>query len=253
MKDNYISVATSKGDVYYREISFFEYKNLCKMLISNDISDINKAIELLFENCLLKKENLNIVDKFKCLISIRNTIHGKEIAFNSDGKQINFDLSLLLDQEFDETPIVHDILTFDSPLNFHSVNYDEYLSQCLVNVNGKDVTGFSLQEKNELIGATSLSITEIYKKLFDTFKDRNVTLFKDIKINIYSQEYILNFIRNILYEDIFQLLQFEYLCMRNLDFKSEDFKTYTYPEIKIFLNHLNKEREVQKEGMPKPK
>ena len=33
--------------------------------------------------------------------------------------------------------------------------------------------------------------------------------------------------------------------MRNLDFKSADFKTYTYPEIKIFLNHLNKEKQEE--------
>jgi hypothetical protein len=37
--------------------------------------------------------------------------------------------------------------------------------------------------------------------------------------------------------------------MRNLDFKSADFKTYTYPEIKIFLNHLNKEKENEKNAI----
>lgn len=221
------------------------------MFISDNISDINKTIELFLDNCLIKKDNLNIVDKFKCLISIRNTIHGKEIAFNNNKKTINFDLSLLLSENYDETDITYDALTFNSPIYFYSNSYDDYLAQCLVKINDKDVTNFTLHEKNQLIGELPLSITEIYKKLFDTFKDRNITLYKDIKINIYSQEYILNFLKNIFYEDIFQLLQFEYVCMRNLGFNSNDFKTYTYPEIKIFLNHLNKERESQQESMSK--
>ena len=187
MKDSFISVPTSKGDVYYREISFFEYKNLCKMLLSDNMPDINKSIELLLDSCVKEKENLNIVDKFKCLISIRNTIHGKEIGFNNEDRQINFDLSSLLEQHYDETDVVYDILTFNSPKNFYSNSYDDYLAQCLIKVKDVDVSKFSLEEKKALIGETSFSITKIYKKIFETFKERNVTLFKDIKINIYSQ------------------------------------------------------------------
>ena len=52
-----------------------------------------------------------------------------------------------------------------------------------------------------------------------------------------------------MYEDLFQVIEFEYACIRNLDFKATDFKNYTYPELKIFLNHLNKEKQDEKNAM----
>ena len=37
--------------------------------------------------------------------------------------------------------------------------------------------------------------------------------------------------------------------MRNLNLKSVDFNTYTYPELKIFINYLNKENSEHDKSM----
>ena len=249
MIDNKIPVQLTREQAYFREISFFEYKNICKMLMSDEIEDINNCLEYIISENVTASKELNIIDKFKCIIAIRNTVLGKEAVFLNDGKQMSLDLAIIADKKFKNDDIIYDILTLSSPVNFYAKSYDEYIAQCLVEIKGTDVTDLSIEQKKQLLGETSLSITDIYKTVFSIFKGRDIEIFKDLRINIYSQEYILQFLKNILYEDLFALLNFEYICVRNLNFKSEDFKNYTYPELKIFLNHLNKEREEQNKSM----
>ena len=249
MIGNQVPIDITDGKASFKEISFYEYKNICKMLMSNDAYDINHCLETIIRENVTSSRPLNIIDKFKCLLSIRNTILGNEVTFLLEERQITIDLSLILATEFNNEPIVYDILTLSSPVNFYSVDYDNYIAECLVKIGDTSVIDLTVEERKQLLGETSLSITDIYSKLHNVFDSRKTNIFKDIDINIYSQEYILKFIKNIFYEDLFQVLNFEFACMRNLEFKSADFKTYTYPEIKIFLNHLNKEKETEKNAM----
>jgi len=249
MIGNQVPIDITEGKASFKELSFYEYKNICKMLMSNDVYDINHCLETIIKENVTSSRPLNIIDKFKCLLSIRNTILGNEVTFLLEERQITIDLSLILATEFSDEPIVYDILTLSSPVNFYSVDYDNYIAECLVKIGNTSVVDLTVEERKQLLGETSLPITDIYNKLHNVFGDRKLNIFKDIDINIYSQEYILKFIKNIFYEDLFQVLNFEFACMRNLEFKSADFKTYTYPEIKIFLNHLNKEKETEKNTM----
>jgi hypothetical protein len=249
MIGNQVPIDITNGKAFFKELSFYEYKNICKMLMSDNVYDINHCFENIIDKNVVSSRPLNIIDKFKCLLTIRNTILGNEVTFLHDGKQINIDLSLILNKEQNNEPIVYDILTLSSPVNFYSTSYDKYIAECLIKIKDTDVTDLTLDEKIEIISETSLSITDIYSKLKETFQEREINIFAGIDINIYSQEYILKFLKNIFYEDLFQILNFEFVCMRNLDFKSADFKTYTYPEIKIFLNHLNKEKENEKNAI----
>ena len=249
MIGNQVPIAINDGKASFKELSFYEYKNICKMLMSNDVHDINHCLQTIIKENVTSSRPLDIIDKFKCLLSIRNTILGNEVTFILDERQITIDLSLILATEFNNEPIVYDILTLSSPVNFYSLDYDSYIAECLVKIGDTSVVDLTVEERKQLLGETSLSITDIYNKLHNVFGDRKLNIFKDIDINIYSQEYILKFIKNIFYEDLFQVLNFEFACMRNLEFKSADFKTYTYPEIKIFLNHLNKEKETEKNTM----
>jgi len=249
MIGNQVPIDINDGKASFKELSFYEYKNICKMLISNDVYDINHCLETIIKENVTSSRPLNIIDKFKCLLSIRNTILGNEVVFLLEERQITIDLSLILATEFSNEPIVYDILTLSSPVNFYSVDYDNYIAECLVKIGDTSVADLTVEERKQLLGETSLPITDIYNKLRDAFNSRKINIFTDIDINIYSQEYILKFIKNIFYEDLFQIINFEFACMRNLEFKSADFKTYTYPEIKIFLNHLNKEKENEKSAM----
>ena len=246
MIDSKVAVYLKRGIVYFNEFSFYEYKNICKMLVSTHCEDINDCLEYIINENIICSKKLDIIDKFKSLITVRNTVLGNEVSFLKGEKQINVNLSNINNLDYINEPINYDILTLSSPVYFYSSSYDDYIAQCLIAVKGEDVRDLSIVQKKTLLGETSLSITDVYKKLFDAFSKRNVEIYKELSINIYSQEYILQFLRNILYEDLFEILNFEYTCIRNLDFKANDFKNYTYPELKIFLNHLTKEKEEEK-------
>jgi hypothetical protein len=249
MIGNLIPIELVNGKAFFKEISFYEYKNICKMLMSTDIKDINDCLEYLLEENVTSTRSLNVIDKFKCLVNIRNTILGNEVSFMQNKARINVNLSTILEKKFENEDIEYDILTLSSPENFYSSSYGDYIAECLVAIKGKDVSELTFEQKKILIGETDLPLTDIYRKLLEVFGKRNIEIYKDINVNLYNQEYILTFLKNILYEDLFQVIEFEYACIRNLDFKASDFKNYTYPELKIFLNHLNKEKQDEKNAM----
>jgi hypothetical protein len=249
MIGNLIPIELVNGKAFFKEISFYEYKNICKMLMSTDIQDINDCLEYLLRENVTSTRSLNVVDKFKCLVSIRNTILGTEVSFMQNKARINVNLSTILDKKFENENIEYDILTLSSPGNFYSSSYGDYIAECLVAIKGNDVSELTFEQKKILLGETDLPLTDIYRKLLEVFGKRNIEIYKDINVNLYNQEYILSFLKNILYEDLFQVIEFEYACIRNLDFKANDFKNYTYPELKIFLNHLNKEKQDEKNAM----
>jgi hypothetical protein len=196
--------------------------------------------------------SLDIIDKFKCIIAIRNTILGNEVSFLKDKKKITLDVSILLDKIFDDTPIEYDIFTFQSPVDFYAASYDEFLAQCLRSVKNNCVEDLTIKQRAEILNETSLSLTDVFKQIQTKFASRDINIFKDITINIYNSAELLPFLKSIFQEDLNNILQFEYVCIRNLELRSEDFKMYTYPELKIFLNHLNKEQQDNKQGNSAP-
>jgi hypothetical protein len=249
MIDNLIPVKLSNSEVYFRELTFYEYKNICKMLLSDDSKHVSDCFNrIIVDTCIYDNVYFDIIDKFKCIITIRNTVLGNEVTFLDDGKKITLDISLLLDKDFDNTPIEYDIFTFQSPVDFYISSYDEFVSQCLVKVKDTCVKDLTIKQKADILNETSLSLTNIFKQIHDEFSERRITIFKDKTINIYNSMELLSLLKNIFQEDLNNILQFEYICMRNLNLRSEDFKIYTYPELKIFLNHLNKELRDSNQG-----
>ena len=249
MINNLIPVQLAHSTVYFREPTFYEYKNICKMLISSDIAGIDNCLNTILDTLIADKQPLNIIDKFKCLLSIRNTIHGNSIAIEINGKKINHDLSLILDIPFDDTTFKFKDLTFGSPTNFFIDSYDELIAQCLVKVKDTDVTSLSIANRMAIINETTLPLTLVYKEISKKFATRNITFYNDVEINIYDSATILTFLRDIFQENLLDIFNFEYACIRNLNLKSSDFNTYTYPELKIFINYLNKENDDQNKSM----
>jgi hypothetical protein len=249
MIDNLIPVQLTRGTIYFREPSFHEYKNICKILISSDTAGINNCFNNVLNSLIVDKRPLNIIDKFKCLLAIRNTIHGNDIAVEIKGKKINHDLSLILDMPFDDIAFKFKDLTFASPTDFFIDSYDELIAQCLVKVKDIDVTGLTIANKIDIINEVTLPLTLVYKKITENFATRSFTFYKDVDLNIYDSVNILAFLRNIFQENLLDIYNFEYACMRNLNLKSIDFNTYTYPELKIFINYLNKENSEHDKSM----
>tara|TARA_A100001515_G_scaffold73853_1_gene58702 strand:- start:1577 stop:2350 length:774 start_codon:yes stop_codon:yes gene_type:complete len=248
--NNFLSVNVPNGKAKFLEPSFLDYKNICKMLVSNDPASIEVCIDQIINTLVKTEGRLNIIDKFLIIISLRNTILGNELNTTINGIQSTMNLSSLLNNNYDDTPIEFEFnstkLIFESPTMFKSKDLDTFLADCLVNICDKDIKDLTLQEKTELISELDIPITEIYRKILDTFAQRKIIFGNDIKFSIYAHDDTLAFIRNIFYEDLFQLLEFEYTCIRFLNLRSSDFSLYTYPELKIFLNHLAKENKDSK-------
>jgi hypothetical protein len=248
MIDNLIPVQLPRGTIYFKEPTFYEYKNICKMLISDDNEHISNCFSILLDSCITDSKSLDIIDKFKCIITIRNTILGNEIVFLQDNKRITLDLSTILDKDIDNSDIEHNTLTFNAPIDLHINAYDKLIAQCLTKINNVNISDLTPDERLKILNETSFSLTEIYQKLHAHFKERSIRLFRDIELNIYNSNELLQFLKNIFQEDLSSILNFEYTCIQNIQLKAADFKTYTYPELKIFLNYLNKERQEHKQN-----
>ncbi len=242
---NLLPIKLTDTDVYFKELSFYEYKNVCKMLLSEDNKQLNDCFNNIISSCVQTDRVLNIIDKFKCIIAIRNTVLGNEITYIKDNKRINANISSLPEQQFNDDPIYYDTLTFKSPCNFYTTGYDNFVAECLVKIKDISVEDFSISQKVEILNEMCLPLATICKTIYNTFAERNIEIFKNFIINIYDTTAILNFLKNIFQEDLGNLLKFEFVCIQNLNLHSLDFQTYTYPELKIFLNHLNKEKTSQ--------
>jgi hypothetical protein len=245
MIKNLIPVKLDNQYVYFNEISFYEYKNICKMLMTDDIKLLNDCFNRILHTCMQSKTSLNIIDKFKILIAIRNTILGNDITLNMDNKKISINLSPHIETFIDNSPIKYDYLTFKSPSDFYTDGYDVFIAQCLSSINKTNIEDLLISQKLQIVSELSLSLSTIYKSLYRCFADRSITIYKNLNINIYNSADVLFFLKNILQEDLGNILQFEHICMQNLNLRAADFKMYTYPELKIFLNFNNKDKSNQ--------
>jgi len=249
--NNFLSVNIPNGKAKFLEPSFTDYKNICKMLVGTTPDLIETCIDTTIKSLVKTEGRLNIIDKFIIIISLRNTILGNELRTNINGVQSIMNLGLLLNKDYDNTPIEltynNNKLIFESPTMFKTKEIDIFLADCLVNICNNDVKDLTIHEKTQLMAGLDVPISQIYRKLIETFAERRITFGTDIQFSLYAHDDTLAFIRNILYEDLFQLLEFEYTCMRFLNLRSTDFSTYTYPELKIFLNHLAKENKDTRE------
>ena len=237
--------------VYFREPSFYDFKCLNKMLISSSDSELQNCFNNLLNELIISDLNeLNIIDKFLIIITIRNTILGNEMELSINGKPARLNLANVLSREFDDTPIEVNNLVFKSPKNFLISEPVDLLAECLVEVYKENVSNLTKEERIAILDKISIPLVSTHNTIIENFSKRILNIAPKIEFSLYGQHATLNFLKNILSEDLFNLMNFEYTCIRNLGFNSQDFKAYTYPELKIFLNHLIRERKQQEESDP---
>ena len=247
MIDNLITVYLPDREIKFREPSFNDYKSMCKMLVSTESPDIQKAFNDILDSLVINDgPPLSIVDKFLCIITIRNTILGNELSLtDKSGRKMVINLGGLLVKKYDDEIIEESGLSFKSPLNFLTKDIEELITECLVKIYDTDVSKFSIEQKLTLVRELDAPLATIYKKLLNTFYNRVINITKDISFSLYGEKHTLSFLRDIFMEDLFSLLNFQFTCIRHLGLNGNDFNVFTYPECKIFLNHLVKERKSQ--------
>lgn len=248
MITNYFNFIVNGKNVKLREISFYEFKNICKRILTDDLKDLNNIFNDVL-NSTITCEPLNCLEKFQCLMILRNLIYGKEFTFFYDNTKIITDLTILTNNiKFNIQDIIVNsnniTFYFNSPDNFFTENLDDLLADCLkkIIINNKELNcnKLSLIEKKKLFNELSLPIFDTYKKLKNSLDDLNLIFYKDATINIYDGSLLL-FLKRVYQEDMMNLYSFEYTCIRGLKLHAADMERYTYPELKIFLQELNNE------------
>ena len=232
------------------EPSFFDYKNLIKILYGSNMENLN----YIFENLLCKlvvnyNKNINIIEKIKILIYIRSLILGNEISLNKDEKNINYDINNIL-TSLDNIKTEYKIknLTFSISKNLHIKDYNFEIFENLLYIetekNTHDLSKLTHDQKNQIYNSIdNINITEIYKILKDGYYNQSVE-FLDKKINLFNGEF-LHFLKNIFEEPIENIMDLEYTLYKYLNFNTTDLKNLSVPECRIFLNKLIQENKDQ--------
>lgn len=248
MITNYFNFNVNNKNVKLREISFYEFKNICKKILTDDIHELNNIFNEIID-ATTKSESLNCLEKFQCLMILRNLIYGKDFNFIYEDKKINTDLTLLTNNvKFDVPDVVVEtnnmVFNFNTPSNFYNDSIDGLLIDCLKKITIKDrdidCSQLPFNQKKQLLNDLSLPIYDTYSKLKTQLKDLNITFYKDATINIYDGS-LLYFLKRVFQEDMMNLYTFEYACIRGLRLSALDMERYTYPELKIFLQELTRE------------
>lgn len=253
---NFINFTVNNKKIKLRELSFYEFKNICKNILTNDLEELNNLFEDILVS-VLKSNKINCIEKFYILILLRNLTHGNEFSFIYDDIKVNYNLtSFLNDFNFDHNDIIinHNEVYyyFNLPINFFNPSIDKLLADCLFKIKYKekeiDLSENTTQEKLTILSNFTLPIFETYNKLKESFDEKQFTFFKNINVNIYDGS-ILLFLKNIFHDELNNLYSFEYTCIKNLNLGAVDMEKYTYPELKIFLQLLTKEiKERQKDN-----
>lgn len=259
MITNFFNFNVNNKNVKLREISFFEFKNICKKTFSDDIDDLNYIFEEIFNETVLS-EKLNCIEKLYCLLLLRNLIHGTDFVFVYEGKKITLNLNNILQNLiFSIKDIVIDsgdsTFYFNLPQNFYNKTIDSFIADCLIKIKQDDreidCTSFTHTEKKILLNELSLPIFETHKKLQAEFDRNLIEFYKDIKVNIYDGS-MLYFLKRLYYDDMSSLYTFEYTCIKNLNLGAIDMEKYTYAELKIFLQNLTKEAKEKQQTTMQP-
>jgi hypothetical protein len=238
-----------------KEITFYDYKNICKSLYNQSdtktLSNIFNKIITTYVEC---SESLDIREKILTLLNIRGLTLGKEIKINYDNKNVNLSVDYLISKlsskqlpfEYEHNDIK---FTFGLPDNFILTENDIVTCICesLISIDAEgvviNVKSLDTKQKNELLNSLpSIPLIEVYKAIYDNYKDVGmiIPVLDNFKLNLFDNSF-LHFLKFIFDEKIDTVLDLEYNLRRHLNYNSNDLINVTYPESKIMLNKFANE------------
>ena len=235
------------------ELSYFEYKDLVKNLLSTEDDKLINIFEEIIENHVNADRDLHVGDKIKILLLLRSMTLGEDISLNLNGKIFNYDINKIIDSiNVNKNNFIYEQIKFNIPRKI----YYETKFDCLIDnfesfmLNGKEkkINNYSFNEKKvifqNLLGFEIKGITSEFNEYITEFYLKTIN---DIKINLFDKD-LLNFIKNIFQTDINELYDIEYSVMNHLKFNPSVFNKYGLPELRIFLNKFIKEKEELKKA-----
>ncbi len=246
-----IPITLKNRTVYFTEISFLEYKNICKMILQDDISSINNVVEIVLSK-VDEYSELNIIEKFECFVYIRNSILGNEITIEVDSITMNFTLNDFLINVFNETNFEFNDCTFKTPKNFLHRDMQYLVADYLYSYKENILYNSSADDKIAILNELDIPLLKIVDLISENRDSNDISILNDrVDINVYNES-ILFFMKSILIQDLMQLYEFEYSLGRHLHITGNDLNCYTFPELKIHLNMLRKDIEKENSEANRP-
>lgn len=239
------------NDYEITELSYFEYKNLIKNLISAEDDKVVDIFEKLILNQVKSDKILHIGEKIKILLLLRSIILGEEIQLNVNGKQFIYDINDIIESiNFTKEKFQYKSMVFNIPKKIYYKNKFECLIDNFysfeINDDVKIVEKYSFNEKEiilqNLIGFEIKELTNNFNNYISNF---HLSYANEIEINLYDAN-LLQFIKNLFATDLNEMYDIEFSIMNHLKFAPSVFNMYGLPELRIFLNKFIKEREDSK-------
>tara|TARA_E500000318_G_scaffold97762_1_gene98673 strand:- start:7005 stop:7775 length:771 start_codon:yes stop_codon:yes gene_type:complete len=234
------------------ELSYFDYKQLVKELLTDDLSTLNDIFDKLYKKNVYTKKEATAFDKFKCLLYIRSLILGEEIEIVYNKKNYKLNIDNVIEKTYiEESDLISENLAFKNFDTFFIENLTNELYKNLksINLNGKniDLSNFNIKQKEEIFdNITDLNFTQMMQNCSDYLGKSSINIL-DKKLLVYTGD-ILYFLKNIFNSSLDNLYDFEYILIKQLNLNTNDFKNYSFTELKIFYNKIVKEFEQQKES-----
>jgi len=241
----------SLDDYKITELSYFEYKNLIKNIMSANDAEVGSVFEELIDKQVSSDRPLHIGDKIKILLLLRSITLGEEIQFELDGKMFLFDINQITDSiSYKKEKFKYETLIFDTPKKIYYTSKYECLIDNFysfeINDDVKIVEEFTYKQKEiilqNLIGFETKELTEKFNEYLSNFHlkymDKN-------EINLYDPN-LLIFLKSLFETDLSEMYDIEYSLMTHLKYSPLVFNMYGLPELRIFLNKFIKEKQESK-------
>lgn len=254
---NRITLPVSKQAIFIKELSFTEYKFLCKSFFTeNTIEDISKIFDDILQRCC-DTEIASFVDKVYALIKIRELTLGRNITLIVNDVNYNIQTDLLTAQFKDITEKVEVELSDRIKCVFvqnksmisaisHDTIVDTFLRNVIIDNNSYNVNELSSKERDTLyniLPAISKDVLEELKKTFNF-----VLSFKlNDKYNISSlDDGFISFLKLIYTGSYPSLLDFEYKLRTTINLTQPDFDVIPYPECHVLYDkYVDEHKEKQ--------
>ncbi len=240
-------------DYRITELSYFEYKNLVKNLISAEDNTLVNVFEEIIDLKVESTKELNISDKIKILLLLRSITLGEELEISLNKKIFRYDINNIINSiQSKNEQFTYESLVFNIPKKIHYTSKFE----CLIDnfysfmINGKTkiIGEYTYKQKEvlfqNLIGFKTKELTDEFDQYISNFYLKYIN---DIEINLYDNN-LLKFIKGLFEIDLNEMYDIEYNIMSHLKFSPAVFKMYGLPELRIFLNKFIKEQSESKKS-----
>lgn len=238
-------------DYKITELSYFEYKNLVKNIISTEESKVVDIFEELIDTHVDADRLLNIADKIKILLLLRSMTLGEEIQLERNSKNFTYNINEIIDSvSYKAEKFKFKTIVFDIPKKIYYSSKFECLIDNLYSfeLNGsvKIIQDYTYNQKEiilqNLIGFETKELTKQFNEYLANF---NLKYIDKNEINLYDPN-LLIFLKSLFETNLNEMYDIEYSLMSNLKYNPLVFNMYGLPELRIFLNKFIKEKEESK-------